>query len=84
MGTISQPHLYAVAWAKIKTKQYKKTLSVLVMYPRFYFHTSLIQLILLETTPTSKWYLAFIFLSEPESITNIQLYSQQMFLKKEF
>lgn len=55
------------------------------MYPKFYFHTSLIQLILLETTPTSKWYLAFIFfLSEPESITNIQLYSQQMFLKKEF
>lgn len=26
----------------------------------------------------------FYFLSEPESITNIQLYSQQMFLKKEF
>ena len=55
------------------------------MYPKFYFHTSRIQLILLETTPTSEWYLAFIFfLSEPESITNIQLYSQQMFLKKEF
>lgn len=26
----------------------------------------------------------YFFLSEPESITNIQLYSQQMFLKKEF